>query len=117
MKKIWQKIKRLPFIVPFFRARHPINSTCGICGLPWPSCKPFHTIEMVECNDEHSGSGFFPVCEYCWQHAELGEILIVVRRLHNEWLQQNTEPYKIEDMIENTIHDYQQSNKKYKCND
>ena len=93
-------------MVPIFKAMHPFYGTCLHCGLPWPSCNPSHTVDMVECTDEHCGEGFFPVCEYCWQHAGLPAILTAVRRLHNMWLQQDCHPYEVDDMIEATKREY-----------
>ena len=67
---------------------------------------------MRECTDDHCGEGFFPVCEYCWQHAGLPAILTAVCRLYNMWLQQDCHPYDIDDMIEATKRDYfKESNK------
>ena len=106
MKHIWQKIKRWPVLIPIFRILHPHESTCGICGLPWSSCRPSHTIDMVECTDKQVGKGFFPICEHCWQHESLDAILTAVYDLHEFWLNEGCQPYKLEDMIKKTIRDY-----------
>ena len=60
---------------------------------------------MVECTDEHCGSGFFPVCEYCWEHESQVNIDKAIIELHEIWTRDcrrhNTEvPYKLEDMLE-----------------
>lgn len=89
-----------------FRKLHPSDGTCGICGLPWSSCMPFHNIEMVKCTDDHHGEGFFPVCEYCWQHESLDAILTAVRRLHKEWVRLGHTTYELVDMIDATFRDY-----------
>lgn len=106
MKHIWQKIKRWPIIVPIFQAIHLSYGVCLNCGLPWSSCGKSHTVEMKGCTDGHCGEGFFPVCEYCWQHAGYDAILTAVRRLYNMWLQQGHRPYELDDMIEATTRDY-----------
>ena len=106
MREIWQKIKRCPIMVLISKAKYPFFGRCLICGLPWPSCKPMHTIDVIECTDEHNGSGFFCVCEHCWRHAGLSAILTAVRRLYNEWSQQDRHPYNLDEMIEATKRDY-----------
>ena len=97
-----ERLKRLPFVAAIYRALHPSNSTCGCCGLPWAVVKS-HTIEMEE-NDHGGGSGFFPVCEYCWQHKPQKEINKAIVRLYH-WWEYDCEragvevPYKLDDML------------------
>lgn len=106
MSERLKRLRRLPYVAKMYRAMNPTYSTCLICGLPWNKCGEHHTITMRECTDDHCSEGFFPVCEFCWQHAGLPAILTAVRRLHNMWLQQDCHPYDIDDMIEATKRDY-----------
>ena len=97
-----ERLKRLPFVAAIYRALHPSNSTCGCCGLPWAVVKN-HTIHMEE-NDRGGGSGFFPVCEYCWQHKPQKEINKAIERLYRWWEydcgRAGVEvPYKLDDML------------------
>ena len=101
-----KRLRRLPYVAKMFRAMNPSYGHCLICGLPWNKSGKHHTVSMRECTDDHCGEGFFPVCEYCWQHAGLDAILTAVRRLYNMWLQQDCHPYELDDMIEATIRDY-----------
>ena len=98
-----ERLKRLPFVAKIYRSLHPTYSTCGCCGLPWAVVKS-HTIAMQECNEKHSGHGFFPVCEWCWQHKTQEEIDNAIIKLHRLWeidcRALNIEvPYKLEDML------------------
>ena len=102
-----ERLKRLSFVASAYRAMHPYNTTCGCCGLPWAVVR-IHFIDMVECTDEHSGSGFFPVCEYCWQHKSQEDIDKAVIKVHTMWVDdryhgmiQNV-PYELEDMLRET---------------
>ncbi len=63
-----EEIKRLPFVVEAYKLIFPQNSRCGICGLPWPVCKP-KTIQLSE------GEGVFALCEHCWSKATLLEVM------------------------------------------
>lgn len=63
-----EEIKRLPFVAHALRIAHPYNSTCGICGLPWGECKGV-------CIEIDSGTGCFYVCDYCFSHSSLEEVL------------------------------------------
>lgn len=106
MRLDWQKIKRWPLITFVFRLIHPHESTCGICGLPWSSCNPSHTVDMIECTPEHSGEGFFPVCEYCWQHNSFNKIKDTIIKLYACWEWSYGSPYSLDDMIEKAENDY-----------
>lgn len=73
-----EKIKRWPIVAWFLRTLYPYNSTCLICGLPWASCKE-HCIPLDD------NSGFFPVCQYCWEHCSETENRDAVLRLYKKW--------------------------------
>lgn len=104
-----ERIKRNKLIALIYRALHPSYSTCFICGLPWSNCK-IHDIEMVKCTDEHCGEGFFPVCEYCWQHSEWEDIADAVIQLYGVWaMTQNKLPYHLQDMLDKAEEDFKNS--------
>lgn len=63
-----EELKRLPFVSGALATIHPHNSTCGVCGLPWCECKP-------ECIETNEREGVFYVCEYCFRHSSLEEVL------------------------------------------
>lgn len=62
------ELKRLHFVSAALAAIHPHNSTCGVCGLPWCECEP-------ECIGIDDNKGCFYVCDYCFRHSSLEEIL------------------------------------------
>ena len=62
------EMKRLPFVSAALIATHPCNSTCGVCGLPWCECRP-------ECIDVNEHTVVFYVCNYCFRHSSLEEVL------------------------------------------
>ena len=86
-----EKIKRVPLISFFYRIFHIGYGTCGVCGLPWSNCRS-HTVEMTE------HDGFFPVCEYCWEHADIRQIKQACTKLYYTWISQGVIPYTIDEM-------------------
>lgn len=96
-----ERIKRLPIVARWLRKRHPHNSSCHICGLPWSSCRS-HVIPVVrvEESDIGVGRGFFCVCEYCWNHAEKRQVEEGVEHLYHRWCQDTlgNPPYGLTDM-------------------
>jgi hypothetical protein len=106
-----ERLKRLPFVVKLIQVRHPSNSTCKICGLPWASCYS-HTIIVKHCKDGVAGSGFFPVCEWCWNHKSKRENERAVIELFHTW--HRTEygsPYTLEQMIDAFKSDWELTHK------
>jgi len=104
MEQIIERLKRLPFVAAQYRRLHPSNSTCGCCGLPWAVVTP-HSIQMRDPRPGVSGSGFFPVCEYCWQHRPQVEIDNAIVELHRWWerdsiLYDIQVPYSLEAMLD-----------------
>ena len=89
---IKEKFKRIPIVAFFYRIFHPGYGTCGICGLPWSNCKA-HTIKM------DSYSGFFSICEHCWQHSSISQIKQVCAKLHASWESQGQPSYTLESML------------------
>lgn len=63
-----EELKRLPFVSAVLAIIHPHYSTCGVCGLPWCECKR-------ECIDINEHTGVFYVCDYCFKHRSLEEVL------------------------------------------
>lgn len=86
-----EKIKRVPLISFFYRIFHIGYGTCGVCGLPWSNCST-HTIKMTE------HEGFFPVCEYCWEHTSIKQIKQACTKLYYIWKSQGIIPYTIDEM-------------------
>lgn len=110
MSNILERIKRTPFIAGVYRMMHPSFSACGCCGLPWAVAKN-HTVDMVECTDEHCGSGFFTVCEWCWQHKPIEEIDDAIKKLYRYWVADGfvhdyEPPYTLGDMLKKAHEDY-----------
>lgn len=100
-----ERLKRLPFVVKFLQIIHPSNSTCRICGLPWASCKS-HSITVDQ------GYGFFPVCEWCWNHKSKRENERAVIELFHKW--HRTEygsPFALEQMIDAFKSDWELTHK------
>ena len=91
-----ERLKRLPFVVKFLQIRHPSNSTCGICGLPWASCKS-HDITIKQ------GYGFFPVCEWCWNNKSYIDnrqtIIDLFKKWRNECDGSYELPYTLSEML------------------
>ena len=111
-----ERIKRLPFVVKYLQKKHWKNSTCKICGLPWSSCRS-HTIEVRECTDFQSGKGFFPVCEWCWNHADYERNLQAVKDTYAMWERECKGrydlPYTLEEMLEAFGKDWNQTHSEY----
>ena len=107
-----ERIKRLPFFVKREQKKHPHNSTCKICGLPWPSCES-HTIMVRECTPSQSGKGFFPVCQWCWEHKNYAENRLAVIKTYRMWKEQCDGsyelPYTKEEMLEAFDRDWKQT--------
>ena len=119
MGNLIERIKRTGLLVRYYQTLHPDNSTCGCCGLPWAVVKP-HSIDMVECTNEHSGQGFFPVCEWCWQNKPYIEIVNAVINLHEFWaingrLEGYEPPYTLQEMLKKTREDYEKAQKEAHC--
>lgn len=101
---MFERIKRLPFFVKREQKKHPHNSTCKICGLPWPSCKS-HTIPVVRAEDSDIGvgRGFFPVCEWCWNHKGYAHnrhaVIATYRMWKNECDGSYELPYTLREML------------------
>ena len=111
MIDLLERIIRVPFISSIFRIMHPNYGTCGCCGLPWALAEG-HSIDMVECTDEHCGEGFFPVCEWCWQHKSFDEITNAVVSLYEFWyidgLKHGYKPsYPLSEMLAKTRSEYE----------
>lgn len=87
-----EKIKRWPIVAWFLRLRYPWNSTCLICGLPWSACKD-HSIPI------DMGRGFFPVCEWCWQHKSYRQNREAVIKLYRNWVVMGGSPYTLGQML------------------
>ena len=91
---MFERIKRWPIVAWFLRKKYPYNSTCGICKLPWSVCE-IHSIPIGERN------GFFPTCQWCWEHksksANKGE---VIRLWTRWWLTKEGSPYTLQEMLD-----------------
>lgn len=89
-----ERLKRLPFVVKFLQVRHLSNSTCGICGLPWASCQSHDITVGPDC-------GFFPVCQWCWEHKSKRENKRAVIELFHKWHRTKYgSPYTLDQMID-----------------
>ena len=86
-----EKIKRVPLISFLYRIFHIGYGTCGVCGLPWSNCSK-HIVKMTEYDE------FFPVCEYCWEHASITQIKQACTKLYYTWESQGITPYTIDEM-------------------
>ena len=111
MKNIFERLKRLPFVAALLRMKHPYESHCFICHLPWSSCK-HHFVDLTECTDEHCGEGFFTVCEYCWQRASWDEIGRSVVELHSWWQRDGHNELTLIEMLEKAHKDYNRTHEK-----
>ena len=107
-----EKIKRWPIVAWFLRLIHPCYSTCRICGLPWCACES-HSISVVECTDFRAGSGFFPVCDWCWTHRSKEENRSAVIGLYYEWAHdEHGSPYTLKEMLDAFERDWEETHKK-----
>lgn len=114
---MFERIKRLPIVAKWLRKRYPYNSTCKICGLPWPSCES-HTIMVRECTNSQSGKGFFPVCEWCWNHKSYAENRSAVIATYRMW-QRDCDgsyelPYTLREMLVAFHKDWVKTHKDWK---
>ena len=109
-----ERIKRLPFIVKFLQKKHYYNSTCKVCGLPWSSCE-LHSISVVSIDESPDGigKGFFPVCQWCWEHRNYAENRLAVIKTYRMWKEQCDGsyelPYTKEEMLEAFDRDWKQT--------
>lgn len=96
---MFERLKRLPFMVKMAQKKHPDNSTCYICGLPWAVAEP-HVIPMREATESHGGCGFFCVCEHCWERAEKRRVENGFEQLYHQWcdMTHGNPPYELTDM-------------------
>ncbi len=98
-----EKIKRWPIVAWFLRLVYPWNSTCLICGLPWSACED-HSIPI------DNAAGFFPVCEWCWQHRSKQENRKAVIALHIKWSSERYgSPYTREEMLDAFERDWEKT--------
>lgn len=98
-----EKIKRWPIVAWFLRLRYPWNGTCLICGLPWSACKD-HSIPI------DNAAGFFPVCEWCWQHRSKQENRKAVIALHIKWgSERYGSPYTRKEMLDAFERDWEKT--------
>lgn len=100
MSALSERLKRLGPVVKYYQKKYPSNSTCFHCSLPWSVANP-HSITVSECTEEHSGSGFFTCCEYCWQRMTDLEKIDSVIALFHEWEEHSGgSPYTQEEMLD-----------------
>lgn len=88
-----EELKRLPFVSAALATIHPHNSTCGVCGLPWCECKR-------ECIDINEHTGVFYVCDYCFRHRSLEEVLKATAAGYVEQYKSITEFHQRENFVQ-----------------
>ena len=110
MSFLSKRIKRLGPVVKYYQKKYPSHSTCFHCGLPWAVADD-HYVPVRECTEEHSGSGFFTCCEYCWQRMTDFEKIDSVIALFNEWEECGGSPYTMEEMLDALERDLKGSSK------
>lgn len=101
-----EKIKRWPIVSWFLRMMYPYNSTCGICKLPWETCE-IHSIPIGKI------CGFFPTCQWCWEHKSKEENKREVMKLWQRWtLEEHSSPYTLQEMLDAFERDWEETHKK-----
>ena len=103
---IIDRLKRLPFVVKSLQAKHPSNSTCKICGLPWASCIS-HDIILSHPHNGVAGKGFFPVCKWCWEHKSYQENQQAVIDTYWMWRNQCDGSYELPHTLSDMLHAFE----------
>lgn len=95
---MFERFKRLPFMVKRAQKRHPDNPTCYICGLPWAEVE--HHVVPMGADVRGNRRGFFCVCEYCWNRAEKRLVENGFEKLYHSWCEMTHghPPYELADM-------------------
>lgn len=101
------RMKRLRPIVRYYQRKHPSNSTCYHCGLPWAAVRVSGRDCGIHFVDIGEDNGFFVCCEHCWRRMDDIQKIDAVIALYKEWESCGGSPYTEEEMLEALERDLQ----------